>query len=473
MRKTGLLFKLAMCLILCVAGLCIAASAASYSLAGNTLTLYDLTQETDTVIAAGYDSQGRMLFAETAVVAKNSSGIREGTVTLPDQKAVTLKTFFVSSSYAPTEEPQPVEQELATRVWMCRKLCDFWDVDLSLYDGTDIPFDDCKALTAEEQQAIFAAWDMDIMMGYPDGNFHPDWTFTRAEAAKVLCIAVGRMPPLEEDILCGYADVSVDHWASPFIKELRDLNVLPKTENFHPSATVGEKDFSDWLKALAQVRDALRGGASVSNIRFTMQNGLPVLAWDSNETDRVNYQVFLQSADGNWREIGNSNVKEEFPVIAGPGNWRGVRVEARDAQTRTSLGEAENPFLSICVTDRGSSSVQPIIQIADQGDQWFAVTVNGMTGFSTYNIGFRSPANPNDGRGCFWSLTDGESGYRRLNGDPSVFLPPNGECRLIGGANYSLRGNTLTYDFYTLRPWSSAPFSAPAIGGGGGGHATP
>ena len=649
-------FKLAAASLLCVAALCVTASAASASLKGDTLTVCDLSPAADQVIAAGYDSQGKMLFARTAKVERNSSGALEGTVTLPDQNAASVKAFFLTASQAPAEAPLDVTpgavQGMADRLWVCQQICDFWNVDLSLYDESNLIFDDCKSLSIREKQAVLAAMDLGGLNGYDSKTFAPGELITRAQAARILCRTVGN-PSFPDNMTPGYSDVSNNTWYYDDVCALRYQKVLPDTEQFLPDQKASREDFSQWLEGLKPLRDQIRSGASVSDVRFEMsggtghlawdytppssgaypefdiyakdasgkwqyafstdwnfpvltlpagtctafkvnmvsdgltlaaaeasltlnvtdggtnaasgaflrftrldagrysllcggmadysaaelifergdsswwnfaevnpdgtafsfqsddrdgtlsdstfslfgfdrytingntmtcratrllenrkpellpfslsgvrfgtEKGFPVIAWDSNTQHGVNYTVFVRPVDGgSWQEIGGTD-NACLPVMALPGSWQGVRVEARDARTGSLLGAAENDALTIRVNDGGTDSARVLLTYMAQSDDRFDVTLTGMSGYQTFSVKFSPDSDGRRDYGCFDTLPDSGSAYFSIHADPNAFMPPNGYCRITGGKNYVLSGNSLSYDYYILKDWTRTP----------------
>ena len=80
-----------------------------------------------------------------------------------------------------------------------------------------------------------------IIGGYPDGNYYPEKTVTRAEMAKMICIAVNG----GEDVgsyyasSCDFAD-SKDHWAAGYIAYCANEGIIDgrSADVFDPDATV-------------------------------------------------------------------------------------------------------------------------------------------------------------------------------------------------------------------------------------------
>ena len=64
-----------------------------------------------------------------------------------------------------------------------------------------------------------------LIDGFPDGNFYPDRSLTRAEFAKLLTLSLG-IPPVHNEIP-SFTDVPPDNWAFPYIEGARNLNLRP------------------------------------------------------------------------------------------------------------------------------------------------------------------------------------------------------------------------------------------------------
>ena len=76
--------------------------------------------------------------------------------------------------------------------------------------------------THERYEVIVAAVSAGIANGKTETTFEPDGEIKRSEAAKMLCMALGRTPDKESVTAAppeGFADVSESHWAYTYIME--------------------------------------------------------------------------------------------------------------------------------------------------------------------------------------------------------------------------------------------------------------
>ena len=444
---SGRFLRLAACLLLCLAGLWVTA-AADYSQAGDILTLYDLSPATDTVIAAGYDSQGRMLFAETV---KASNG--EGTVTLPSSTAASIKAFFLSSSWAPVAEPQLIEQGPPTRLWMCQIICDFLEIDLDLYAGRTIRFDDCQDLTDAEKAAVLAVTDSAILNGMGNNLFAPDKTVNRAEAVTILWRMLW-CPEAPAGSSIPYSDVPSDKWYADAVRYFYGIGLLPANARFLPDVPATRQDVLAWTNGLMSIRGQLPS-CEVSNLRFELQNGLPVLAWDCDTSVQVWFEVYAYNGS-DWRHIADTDDLSMLLIGIGGSDWNGIGVAAVDLQTGEELAWSNEPSLSVHINYLSPSGPTPALSITNMGS-YHRITVDNLNGYDTCSVDYGQ----NDSGYNYWGT------FTRLNGRntwtfetdaPSSYLPPIGYCRIEAGRNYilSANGNSLSYDSYLLRDWSQA-----------------
>ena len=62
---------------------------------------------------------------------------------------------------------------------------------------------------------VYTAVKLGIILGYQDGTFKPENPITRAEAARIVNVATGRIPDkaVIDGMICPYSDLSKSHWA--------------------------------------------------------------------------------------------------------------------------------------------------------------------------------------------------------------------------------------------------------------------
>ncbi len=95
-------------------------------------------------------------------------------------------------------------------------------------------------------------YDFEIMVGDETGELHLERTITRAEAAKMICVAGSVTPQTvftEED---GFPDVNVEHWAFPYVCALKEAGIVNGDENghFNPENEITNEEIVKMIVAL-------------------------------------------------------------------------------------------------------------------------------------------------------------------------------------------------------------------------------
>jgi hypothetical protein len=85
-----------------------------------------------------------------------------------------------------------------------------------------VPFPDIKGHWAQNE--ISRLVSVGALSGYPDGNFLPDATITRAELAKVLSISFDLKMERQEN--SNFRDLEPNFWATPYIERLWKAKVI-------------------------------------------------------------------------------------------------------------------------------------------------------------------------------------------------------------------------------------------------------
>ena len=62
---------------------------------------------------------------------------------------------------------------------------------------------------------VYTAVKLGIISGYQDGTFKPENPVTRAEVARIVNVATGRIPDkaVIDVMICPYSDLPKSHWA--------------------------------------------------------------------------------------------------------------------------------------------------------------------------------------------------------------------------------------------------------------------
>lgn len=88
------------------------------------------------------------------------------------------------------------------------------------------PFTDV-ADDASYSEAVTLLSYLNIISGYPEGDFRPDGTITRAEAAKVIVAAMGATDAaMGSKNATKFSDVPSDHWAAPYINYAAGYGII-------------------------------------------------------------------------------------------------------------------------------------------------------------------------------------------------------------------------------------------------------
>lgn len=98
------------------------------------------------------------------------------------------------------------------------------------------PFPDVPA-DADYAEAVKTLYQMGIFTGDDKGNFNPDQTITRAEAAKVICLLMGVGDEAATMKKQAFSDVPSSHWAAGYVAKAAELGIVNGIGNgqFGPS----------------------------------------------------------------------------------------------------------------------------------------------------------------------------------------------------------------------------------------------
>lgn len=115
-------------------------------------------------------------------------------------------------------------------------------------------------------------YDLGIMVGDETGDLHLERTITRAEAAKMICVAGNIVSQTEFSETDGFPDVSSSHWAFPYICALKEAGIVNGDEkgNFNPENEITNEEIVKMIVALLGYNElaVMRGGFPAG---YTMQ----------------------------------------------------------------------------------------------------------------------------------------------------------------------------------------------------------
>ncbi len=84
-----------------------------------------------------------------------------------------------------------------------------------------------------------------LVAGFPGGSFKPNQITTRAQFAVMLIRALDIVP--RKPLFSSFTDVTITHWASPFIEELVRRRVLITGGRFNPNSEIRREDAAEWI----------------------------------------------------------------------------------------------------------------------------------------------------------------------------------------------------------------------------------
>lgn len=90
---------------------------------------------------------------------------------------------------------------------------------------TDSVFPDVPA-NSSYKNAVETLHALGIINGDDQGNFNPDNTITRAEAATIICKMMGVADDAQTVKSTPFTDVPVEHWAAKYISKAAELGII-------------------------------------------------------------------------------------------------------------------------------------------------------------------------------------------------------------------------------------------------------
>ena len=183
---------------------------------------------------------------------------------------------------------------------------------------TDLKITDCGNLELVERDIVAAMVGAHYMSGTAGGQFNPDGSVTRAEAAAILnqivsgVVPIGSAPAWWESL----TDVPTDSWYYGPIKDLAHMGILTATDayedsTFRPDAPAAAEDILPWFETarekMAQVSlpapTALSGGVMLPdrdgierfNLKFTLN--------EENMHRYLQIKLYYSADDETYNEV--------------------------------------------------------------------------------------------------------------------------------------------------------------------------
>ncbi len=98
----------------------------------------------------------------------------------------------------------------------------------ALVPAAGAAFTDADKIGADNKAAVDFVSEKKIISGFPDGSFRPQETLTRAQASKILCVALEGAD--KADALTktdtGFGDVPASHWAAKFVAYCAEKGII-------------------------------------------------------------------------------------------------------------------------------------------------------------------------------------------------------------------------------------------------------
>ena len=200
-------------------------------------------------------------------------------------------------------------------------------------------FADADKITEAHKTAVTYVSEKKVISGFPDGSFKPKETLTRAQAAKILCVALAGAD--KADALTktetGFADVPASHWAAKFVAYCADKGIVAGVGDgkFSPDAALTAAAFGKMLLVAygkAKAED-LVGKDWVVNTQKAMRTdnmkeGLDTIANEPTTRENAchmayNFMLFREIAD------------------ADPGKYQETTISFTDGKGYRLLGRAK------------------------------------------------------------------------------------------------------------------------------------
>ena len=112
-------------------------------------------------------------------------------------------------------------------------------------------FTDADKIAAGHKEAVTYVSEKKVISGFPDGSFQPQGTLTRAQAAKILCVALEGADKAEAltKTDTGFSDVPASHWAAKYVAYCAEKGIVAGVGDgkFAPDAALTAAAFGKML----------------------------------------------------------------------------------------------------------------------------------------------------------------------------------------------------------------------------------
>ncbi len=138
----------------------------------------------------------------------------------------------------------------------------------------------CAELSDDVKNELY---DTGIMQGDEGGNLNLDKSITRAEAAKMFCVATGA--DVENCVEIAFSDVAKDHWAYRYICVMVQSGIMTcdNDKNFNPD---GEVTNEDLIKIIVNLL-----GEGMRTMIYGGDTGYPIVAKELGITADMKFKI--------------------------------------------------------------------------------------------------------------------------------------------------------------------------------------
>ena len=269
--------------------------------------------------------------------------------------------------------------------------------------------DQSKIVNAE---AVDACSALNIINGYPDGSYKPEGTITRAEACKMICVALngGKEPTLGTTTKASFTDTK-GHWAEKYIESCVAQGIVAGIGGgkFNPNGNVTGSQFAKMLLIAlgynadnqgytgapwevnvnvdASAKGLYAGLAGMDPSKALSRDNAAQMIWNALNAYEVEYKYNLVSengqlvsklvlqdkVDGNFKKITLLKDKYEADKEDAGVLLSCTKVSGKDYYTIVTTDKGEYKKISADVSDMIGMKVQVLHKDTDTEDVVYGV----------------------------------------------------------------------------------------------------
>ena len=224
--------------------------------------------------------------------------------------------------------------------------------------GAGAAFKDQEKIVNTE--AVDACAALNIINGYTDGSFKPEGTITRAEACKMICVALngGKEPVLGTSATASFTDTK-GHWAEGYIESCVAQGIVAGIGGgkFNPNGNVTGSQFAKMLLiALGYSADHEKFVGNAWEVNVNVVATQKDLYEDLETMDVSAALTRDNAAQMVWNALNAETVKYEFTLIGSDGNLSSQVVVKDTGETLLEDKYGADTFVG---TFNGNDKVNP------------------------------------------------------------------------------------------------------------------